>query len=123
MDTGLDPLPRHDLVIAQIPLQHAHEARGSAPEDHRRWGGARDDGLDPRGGPGGLAMSESRQMVIRLLVAAGIIIGGGVGFYAGLSGWGILAGIVLAIVFAAMAGSEAVAWAAPIAGETDRPKT
>jgi hypothetical protein len=67
-------------------------------------------------------VSETRQQVIRLLVAAGIIVGGGAGFYFGFSGWGILAGIVLAIVCAAVASSEAVCWAAPFMQESDRPK-
>jgi hypothetical protein len=50
-------------------------------------------------------MSNTGHKVILLVVAAGIVAGGGIGFLGGFSGWGILAGVVLGICGAAGAAS------------------
>ena len=67
-------------------------------------------------------MSSTGNKAILLVLTAGIVVGGGVGFIVGLSGWGILAGIVLAIAGAALVGSEATAWALALTGRTEAPK-
>src|SRR6185295_19361869 len=49
VDACLDPLPAFDLVVAQIPLEHAHQARRATAEDHARGGVAREDRFDAGG--------------------------------------------------------------------------
>jgi hypothetical protein len=67
-------------------------------------------------------MSSTANKAILLVVAAGIVLGGGIGFIVGVSGWGILAGIVLAIIGAALVASEATAWAALTTDQIEQPK-
>ena len=67
-------------------------------------------------------MSSTGNKAMLLVVAAAIVIGGGLGFIVGFSGWGIVAGSVLAIVGAALVASEATAWAALTTDQIEQPK-
>jgi hypothetical protein len=67
-----------------------------------------------------LTLSTAHKAIL-LLVAAGIVIGAGIGFLNGLSQWGILAGVVLGAVGAAAGASTLVGYL-PIGEEINWPK-